>query len=158
MCDMTIEITTSRAIVHQIIRHRSFSFQEFSQRYAKVLEYEEYKARRQDTKNRQNSLDDLPDDEKEWFEREQYQNWEDCYKRYNDALSMGIAKESARFFLPLNTQTKLYMKGSVRSWIHYIQVRTDASTQFEHREVATEVKKIFVKEFPSISNALGWLV
>jgi len=156
MVDMTFEIKTSRAIAQQILRHRSFSFQEFSQRYSKVTEYEQYDARLQDVINRQNSLVCYSKETKRWFKAQQAQNWEESYKRYNDALERGIAKECARFLLPLNTQTTLYMKGSIRSWIHYLQVRTHVSTQYEHREIALEILKVFKKEFPSISEALGW--
>jgi thymidylate synthase (FAD) len=135
MCDMTIEVITSRAIAQQIIRHR-FSFQEFSQRYAKVLNNVIYDARRQDETNRQNSIDDLPEDTKDWFKASQAKVWGDSTLLYEEALKRGIAKECARFLLPLNTQTTLYMKGSVRSWIHYLMVRTDPSTQKEHRDIA----------------------
>ena len=156
MCDMTIEIITSRAIAQQILRHRSFSFQEFSQRYAKVLNYVNYDARRQDEKNRQNSIDDLPEDTKNWFIASQARVWGDSTLLYEEALKRGIAKECARFLLPLNTQTTLYMKGSIRSWVHYLQVRTDVSTQKEHREIAEGIKKIFAVNFPAVSEALGW--
>lgn len=116
MVDMTVEIETSRAIAAQILRHRSFSFQEFSQRYATAdMGFETYEARRQDTKNRQNSIDDLDEDTKEWFTSAQYTVQKSCLALYNYALTRGIAKEQARMLLPLSTCTKLYMKGSVRS-------------------------------------------
>jgi thymidylate synthase (FAD) len=156
MADMTVEITTSRAIAQQILRHRSFQFQEFSQRYAKAFEYVECQARRQDSTNRQNSIDDLSPETKMWFKAMQAQVWSNSESLYKEALERGIAKECARFLLPLNTMTKLYMKGSVRSWIHYLQIRTDAATQKEHRDIAEGVKKIFVANFPSISEAMGW--
>jgi thymidylate synthase (FAD) len=156
MVDMTLEIVTSRAIAQQIIRHKSFCFQEFSQRYAEVMNFELCEARRQDEKNRQNSIDDLDDNDKQWFRNLQEHIWDYNYQAYQHALSMGIAKECARMVLPLNTQTRLYMKGSVRSWIHYLQVRTHPSTQLEHREVAIAAMPIFINNFPIISVSLGW--
>ncbi len=156
MVDMTVEIITSRAISPQILRHRSFVFQEFSQRYAKVQRFETYTPRRQDDKNRQHSLDDLDESDKAWFGEAQDEIRALSEQKYNEALEKGIAKECARMLLPLNTQTKLYMKGSVRSWIHYIEVRTDMSTQKEHRDIAEDVKKIFISLFPVTSSALGW--
>ena len=153
---MTVEIKTSRAIAQQILRHRSFSFQEFSQRYAEVTDYETYPARRQDNKNRQNSIDDLPDNIREWFEsaQEQMQGLGDSL--YRAALEHGIAKEQARFLLPLSTSTTLYMSGSVRSWIHYLQLRCGNGTQLEHKEIADAIKAIFVERFPATSEALEW--
>jgi len=156
MVDMTLEIVTSRAIAQQIIRHSSFKFQEFSQRYAEVLDYEPCQARRQDLKNRQNSIDDLPEWVKTQFEIDQEEIWDRAYELYQESLKRGIAKECARMLLPLNTQTRLYMKGSVRSWIHYLQVRTHPSTQLEHREVAIAATPIFNNNFPTISAALDW--
>ena len=156
MVDMSVEIITSRAISPQILRHKSFQFQEFSQRYAKAQEIERYQPRRQDSKNRQNSLDDLDDATKQWFAEAQERMASTALEQYNLALEKGIAKECARVLLPLATQTKLYMKGSVRSWIHYLEVRTDRSTQQEHREIALEIKKIFMAQFPVTAAALGW--
>lgn len=156
MADMTLEITTSRAIAAQILRHRSFNFQEFSQRYAEVQGYEPCEARRQDVKNRQNSIDDLDDETKRWFGRAQASVWEQSQRFYEDALVKGIAKECARMLLPLNTQTRLYMKGSVRSWIHYFQVRCDSATQKEHRDIALAARKIFCEQFPTVAEALGF--
>ncbi len=156
MVDMTVEITTTRAIAPQILRHRSFCFQEFSQRYAKALNVEFYEARRQDVKNRQNSLDDIDDETKAWFKSAQEEVATLAFKRYEEALEKGIAKESARSLLPLNTETKLYMKGSVRSWIHYLQVRCDAATQKEHRDIAHAIREIFIREFPTVAEALEW--
>lgn len=153
---MAVQIKTTRGVAPQILRHRSFSFQEFSQRYAQALDYEEYPACRQDEKNRQNSIDDLDDKTKLWFKRAQEDNWDEAYSLYIQAMDRGIAKELARTLLPLGAETKLYMHGNIRSWIHYIQVRTHESTQKEHRDIALEVKKIFMKEFPSISKALEW--
>ena len=156
MVDMTVEIVTSRAISPQILRHKSFQFQEFSQRYAKVQEIERYEPRRQDNKNRQNSINDLDDSVKEWFMEAQEHIAATAMEHYNMALEKGIAKECARVLLPLATQTRLYMKGSVRSWIHYLEVRTSGSTQFEHREIAEAIQKIFVEQFPITAAALGW--
>ena len=156
--DMTVEIETSRAIAAQILRHRSFTFQEFSQRYAKVASdaFETYPARRQDDKNRQNSIDDMPQHEKDWFEGVQKEVQDFCMDMYERAIDKGIAKEQARFLLPLSTRTKLYMKGNVRSWIHYIDLRCANGTQLEHKEIADEIKKIFVEQFPVIAKAKGW--
>jgi len=157
MVDMSVEIITSRAISPQILRHKSFQFQEFSQRYAKAQEIERYQPRSQDSKNRQNSLDDLDDATKLWFAEAQERMASTALDQYNQALEKGIAKECARVLLPLATQTKLYMKGSVRSWIHYLEVRSDSSTQQEHREIALEIKKIFISQFPVTAAAMGWI-
>lgn len=154
--DFTFEITTSRAIAAQILRHKSFFFQEFSQRYSKTQGFELYDARRQDLQNKQNSIDDLPEDTKEWFIEAQRAINAICEGFYNDALLKGIAKESARFMLPLSTQTTLYMKGNVRNWIHYINVRSGPETQLEHREIALAIKNILIKEIPTIAEAMGW--
>jgi thymidylate synthase (FAD) len=156
MVHMTVEIKTSRAIAQQILRHRSFSFQEFSQRYAVATENEIYPARRQDVKNRQNSIDDMDDATKFWFDAAQGAVDKVSSEYYKEALAKGIAKEQARFLLPLSTSTTLYMSGSVRSWIHYIQLRADVATQLEHREIAEGVKAIFAEQFPATSEALGW--
>jgi thymidylate synthase (FAD) len=156
MVDMTVEIVTSRAISPQILRHKSFQFQEFSQRYAKAQEIERYQPRRQDSKNRQNSLNDLDEETIQWFDEAQERIARLTLEAYNKALEKGIAKECARVLLPMATQTKLYMKGSVRSWIHYLEVRTDKSTQQEHQEIALEIKKIFLAQFPVTSTALAW--
>lgn len=151
---MTVEIKTSRAIAQQILRHRSFSFQEFSQRYSTATEFVDYPARRQDVKNRQNSIDDMENDTKSWFAHAQAEVQGLSHNYYMEALERGIAKEQARFLLPLSTATTLYMTGSVRSWIHYIQLRTDRSTQLEHREIASEIFDIFINNFPNIVVAL----
>lgn len=158
MCNLCVEVTTSRAIAQQIIRHKSLNFQEFSQRYSKVdiqdIDYHE--ARMQDVSNRQNSLETAPQETEDWFLQAQVKVVEQAHKLYYEALDKGIAKEVARFLLPLSTNTKLYINGNIRSWIHYLEARTDKSTQKEHREVAEEIKKIFVKQFPVISKALNW--
>ncbi|RTY36217.1 FAD-dependent thymidylate synthase [Chlorobium phaeovibrioides] len=156
MADMTVEIVTSRAISPQILRHKSFQFQEFSQRYAQAQSIERYTPRRQDSKNRQNSLDDLPPETVAWFDEAQERVATESMALYEAALEKGIAKECARALLPLATQTKLYMKGSIRSWIHYLEVRTDPSTQKEHRDIADGIMAIFVKQFPVTASALGW--
>ena len=158
MADMTIEIETSRAIAAQILRHKSFCFQEFSQRYAEIDEssFEEINPRRQDLNNRQNSIDDLDEDLKKDFKNDLRINQNEAFWLYQHYLNLGVAKESARFFLPLNTKTKLYMKGSVRSFIHYLQVRLDKSTQLEHRQIAEEIQALFVKELPILAKALEW--
>jgi len=156
MGSMCVEIETTRAVAPQILRHKSFSFQEFSQRYAQSMDYEEYFARRQDDKNRQNSIDDLDEKTKLWFKRAQKDNWDECYALYVQALDRGIAKELARNLLPLNTKTKMYMHGTIRSFIHYVEVRADASTQKEHRDIALAIKEIMKKELPTITMALEW--
>jgi thymidylate synthase (FAD) len=153
---MTVEIETSRMISAQILRHRSFVFQEFSQRYAEAQEIVLCEARRQDTKNRQNSIDDLDADIKEdWLERQRY-GFLAALQSYQWALNNGIAKECARAVLPMQTKTKLYMTGSIRSWIHYLELRTGPDTQKEHRDIANQIKETFVKELPVIADALGW--
>lgn len=156
MADMTIEIKTSRAIAQQILRHRSFTYQEFSQRYAPVTSYINYSARRQDSKNRQNSFDDMSKLNKWWFYNVQRLIWSFNNFFYRKALKKGIAKECARFLLPLNTQTTMYMKGNIRSWIHYINLRDSEATQDEHREIASKIKEIFCKYYPITAEAIGW--
>jgi len=155
MCDMCVEITTSRAIAQQVLRHRSFSFQEFSQRYAEATEFEPIQLRKAGATNRQSSLE-VFDPFEGSIKASQLieQHVQVSNDLYNALLGAGVAKECARFVLPLNTQTKLYMKGSIRSWIHYLQVRTDEHTQLEHREVAEAILLIFQKNFPNISKAL----
>lgn len=154
--NMVLEIQTSRAIAPQILRHRSFSFQEFSQRYAEADDFVMTEARRQDHKNRQNSFADLDAETRFWFQKSQADVWEFAYAKYQEALRMGIAKECARALLPLNTVTKLYMNGTIRSWIHYIGLRAEASTQLEHRLIAEKCREIFVRELPAVSKALNW--
>lgn len=153
---MSVEIETTRMISAQILRHRSFTFQEFSQRYAEAQHFEIYEARRQDSKNRQNSIDDLsPEIKAEWQAR-QLANCDRVVADYNWALENGIAKECARAVLPMQTVTRLYMTGSIRSWIHYLEVRCSPDTQLEHRAIALEIKKIFVQSLPVVAEALGW--
>lgn len=153
---MTVEIETTRGISPQILRHKSFSFQEFSLRYAKAQEFEIYPGRRQDLKNRQNSIDDLDNETQSWFMESQKLINNMASNMYEEALKKGIAKESARNLLPMSTKTKLYMSGSIRSFIHYILVRESEETQKEHRDIALAIKEIFIKELPIISKALGW--
>ncbi len=153
MATMCVEIKTSRAIAQQILRHRSFHYQEFSQRYAAVTEVELYEARMQDVKNRQNSLDTSDDFTKDWFLAAQRDVHRLSFAHYKDALDRGIAKEQARFLLPLATTTKLYMHGTLRDWIHYINLRSGPETQLEHRQIALEVRDIFLKHFPVIGQA-----
>ncbi len=149
---LTMEITTSLAIAAQILRHRSFTFQQFSQRYSAVMDSEFYQARSQDPKNRQNSVDDMDDDTKAWFEVTQQKNWNYSYANYNAALSLGIAKEQARFLLPVATQTTLYMTGSIRSWIHYCEQRCKHGVQKEHKDIALLVLDILLKEVPELED------
>lgn len=154
---MTVEVTTSRGIAPQILRHRSLSFQEFSQRYAESMNVEFYEARRQDSKNRQNSIDDMSDEDKDWFMAAQREVWEKSFALYKMALIKGIAKEQARFLLPLNTETTLCMTGSARSWIHYLDVRCAEGVQKEHKDIAMAIRRIFVENFPSTAEALEWM-
>ena len=153
------EIETSRVISAQMLRHRSFSFQEFSQRYASVdaSGIELFAARRQDTKNRQNSIDDLSQEIKDEWEKKQMANWRSSFECYQWALDNGIAKECARAVLPLQTSTKIYMNGTIRSWVHYLDLRAEASTQKEHRDVAEAIKAEFIENFPVVSEAAGWV-
>ena len=156
---MTLEINTTRGIAAQILRHRSFTFQEFSQRYAdaNLLEQPEVpELRRQDTKNRQNSIDDIAETEKAYLQGRISQYFKEGLDLYNDLLSKGIAKECARFVLPLATPTRIYMTGSARSWMHYIQLRTANGTQKEHMDIANLCRDHFICNFPTISKALGW--
>lgn len=155
MADVTVEIITSRAVAQQILRHRSFHFQEFSQRYAEVPEdgVVFYEARAQDTKNRQNSLDNLEDGLKADWLMVQERLWNESIRMYKWALEQGIAKECARMILPVQTKTKIYMKGTVRDWIHYINLRTANGTQLEHMEIAEKIKAILTKELPIIAKA-----
>jgi len=157
---MTVEINTTRGIAAQILRHRSFTYQEFSQRYAdtnllsKTIPLPEL--RRQDDKNRQNSIDDIPDYLKLVLSEDIRVHFEHALHLYNRLLEAGVAKECARFVLPLATPTRLYMTGSVRSWIHYIDLRSSHGTQKEHMEIAEAVRCIFTCQFPAVSEALSW--
>lgn len=154
---VTMEIKTSRGIAAQILRHRSFTFQEFSQRYAVALDNIVYPARSQDAKNRQNSVDNMSIEDKEWFKQAQESVWLHANDLYKDALAKGVAKEQARFLLPLNTATTIYMSGSVRSWIHYVQLRSGNGTQKEHADIANACKSIIAEKFPDVAKALNWI-
>jgi len=157
---MTLQIETTRGIAAQILRHRSFTFQEFSQRYADSRELGEIpipQLRRQDNKNRQNSISDLPEEIIKNFNIKIKQQFHQNKQLYEEMLEAGIAKECARFILPLATPTRIYMTGSCRSWIHYINLRTGHGTQKEHMDIAQECKNIFSKEYPVVSSALNWL-
>lgn len=158
MAHMTLQIKTSRGIAPQILRHRSFTFQEFSQRYAAVDQFglTIYAARRQDDKNRQNSIDDLSEDIKKEWEQRQLENWKQSFEHYSWALDNGIAKECARFVLPLGCNTTLYMSGSIRSWIHYIELRAANGTQKEHMDIAVACKEMFKQQVPAVAAAMGW--
>lgn len=154
MADMCVEIITSRGIAQQILRHRSFSFQEFSQRYAKVNDMEAVQLRYQADKNRQSSSDALTGEDAGYFEKRLQQVIDLSQEVYGEMLDKNVAKECARFVLPITTQTKIYMKGSIRSWIHYLQIRCDGHTQLEHQQIALGILEIFKSNFPNISKAL----
>jgi thymidylate synthase (FAD) len=154
MVSMCVEIKTSRAIAAQILRHRSFSFQEFSQRYSTATELEEIEWRMQGKTNRQ-----VGDQEVDLSEvpAELVKNAQDkCLEAYDYLIGIGVAKECARMVLPLNTSTTIYMNGTVRSWIHYLEIRCKDDTQKEHRDIANSIRTIFTKSFPQISEALQW--
>ena len=157
---MTLEINTNRGIAAQILRHRSFTFQEFSQRYADTKLLDQTiplpDLRRQDTKNRQNSVSDLPPGLVQDYQNHIEKHFKDSMRLYNSLLDNGVAKESARFVLPLATPTRLYMTGSCRSWIHYINLRTANGTQKEHMEIAEQVREVFTSVFPDVAEALDW--
>ena len=158
---MTLEIETSRGIAAQVLRHRSFTFQEFSQRYADSSMLADIiplpNLRRQDTKNRQNSTDDLDAFHKQEFEIAIQRHFVSAMDLYQTMLDHGVAKECARFVLPLAVPTKIYMTGSVRSWIHYIELRSAHGTQKEHMEIALDAKRVFAEQFPICAEALDWL-
>ena len=157
---MTIELETTRAIAAQVLRHRSFTYQEFSQRYAdSSLLMEKIplpELRRQDTKNRQNSTDDLDPFDKQNLELQMQTLFDSSMALYQQMLKRGVAKECARNVLPMCVPTRMYMSGSVRSWVHYIDLRSANGTQKEHMDLANECKAIFVEQFPVISQALDW--
>jgi thymidylate synthase (FAD) len=154
MVNMTFEIKTSRAIAAQILRHRSFSFQEFSQRYSNITDFESFEIRKQAEKNRQSSTDLLDLNEENTEAIKQYLIAGATL--YENLLQKGAAKECARMVLPQCTQTTMYMSGNVRSWVHYIDLRTKEDTQKEHREIAQAIKETFIQIFPNISEALNW--
>ena len=157
---MTLEIETTRAIAAQILRHRSFTFQEFSQRYAQTNslgDIELPELRRQDLKNRQNSTDDLEPDIVDKLNKQMITLFSSSQSLYNQMIESGVAKECARMVLPLCTPTRIYMTGSCRSWIHYINLRSAHGTQKEHMEIAKKCQKVFTEQFPSVSEALEWV-
>ena len=158
---MTLELETTRGVAAQVLRHRSFTYQEFSQRYADSSMLAERiplpELRRQDTKNRQNSIDDVDPFVRQEFQIKMQNHFDEGMKLYQEMLEYGIAKECARFVLPLATPTKIYMSGSCRSWIHYITLRTANGTQKEHMDLAEGCKKIFIEQFPTCAEALGWV-
>ena len=157
---MTLEINTTRGLAAQILRHRSFTFQEFSQRYADTNLLDTNiplpELRRQDTKNRQNSIDDIPEEQSKMLLGRIQNYFNEGLDLYNELLREGIAKECARFVLPLATPTRIYMSGSVRSWVHYIDLRSGHGTQKEHMDIANACKTIFTEQFPTVSEALEW--
>jgi len=158
---MTLELTTTRGIAAQVLRHRSFTFQEFSQRYAdSSLLIEKIplpELRRQDEKNRQNSIDDLDPFEVQTLELQMQTLFDSSMALYQQMLGRGVAKECARFVLPLAVPTKIYMTGSVRSWIHYIDLRSANGTQKEHMDLALSAKEIFIEQFPAVAEAMEWI-
>lgn len=154
MSSACFEIITSRAISRQILRHRSFSFQEFSQRYAEVPTFEHVEPRKQAKKNRQSSTDDLDENDKAWFQKVLKVSQDLARATYQEALQRGIARESARFLLPETAESRLYMTGTLRSWIHYVQLRIQEDTQLEHRVIASHVKELLQQELPTIGEFL----
>ena len=157
---MTLEIETTRAIAAQILRHRSFTYQEFSQRYAASTALGDIdlpELRRQDEKNRQNSTDDLDPEMVEKFNKQMITLFSSAKSLYEQMLSQGVAKECARMVLPLCTPTRIYMTGSCRSWIHYINLRSAHGTQKEHMLIAEACRKVFIEQFPAVSEALDWV-
>lgn len=159
---LTLEIETTRAIAAQILRHRSFTFQEFSQRYADSSMLSDKiplpALRRQDDKNRQNSIDDLDPFDVQNLELQMQTLFDSSMALYKQMLGRGVAKECARMVLPLCTPTRIYMTGSCRSWIHYISLRSANGTQKEHMDIAEACKKIFIEQFPTVAEALEWTV
>ena len=158
---MTLEIETTRGLAAQILRHRSFTFQEFSQRYADSSMLADtiplFDLRRQDTKNRQNSIDDIDPHTRQNFEIKIQKHFDDAMQLYQEMLAAGIAKECSRFVLPLAVPTRIYMSGSCRSWIHYIDLRSAHGTQKEHMDIAEACKKVFVEQFPTVAESLEWI-
>lgn len=153
MASMCVQIITQRDISAQILRHRSFSFQEYSTRYSTAGFYDIPEYRRQDTSNRQNSIDDLPEEVVNGFRDRSMILLDQIYELYSEMIQSDVAKETARRILPLCTNTRLYMAGSLRSWIHYLQLRCDEATQKEHRLVALNIRRIFCQQFPVIAKA-----
>ena len=154
MASMCVEIKTTRAIAPQILRHRSFSFQEFSQRYAVATEINVPDLRRQDMKNRQNSIDDLPEEKVEFLQQQIDNHYRSAMDIYNSMFDSGVAKECARSVLPLSTATRLYMSGTIRSWLHYVDLRADNGTQLEHMQIARSVGDILADQVPTVARAM----
>ncbi len=158
---MTVEINTTRGLAAQILRHRSFTFQEFSQRYADTTLLAEdiplFELRRQDTKNRQNSIDDIDNELKMKYNVLVREHFSKARALYDNMIKDGVAKECARFILPLATPTRLYMSGTIRNFIHYIELRSSNGTQKEHMDIANTCKDIFIEQLPITSEALGWI-
>ena len=157
---MTLEINTTRGLAAQILRHRSFTFQEFSQRYADTQLLEDEiplpDIRRQDTKNRQNSIDDIEESKVDYYHTLIRNHYDESLRLYNELLEDGVAKDCARFVLPLSVPTRIYMTGSCRSWVHYIQLRSSNGTQKEHMEIAENCREVFGQVFPDVAKALEW--
>lgn len=156
---MTLEIQTTRGLAAQILRHRSFTFQEFSQRYADTNLLGDIPLpdlRSQDDKNRQNSIDDIPLEKRERLQKVIKSYFAEGVDLYNELIREGVAKECARFVLPLATPTKLYMTGSCRSWVHYINLRSAHGTQKEHMDIAEKCREVFIEQFPTVAEALDW--
>ena len=158
---LTVEIETTRGLAAQILRHRSFTFQEFSQRYADVnwlkMGIPIPELRSQDDKNRQNSIDDIPEEQQKRLKNQIARHFYEAMDLYNELIREGIAKECARFVLPLASPTRIYMTGSVRSWVHYVDLRTGHGTQKEHMDIANACKDILIEQFPVCAKALEWL-
>jgi thymidylate synthase (FAD) len=151
MVNICMEINTTRDIARQILRHRSFSFQEFSQRYAEVVDWSAGEVRMQDDKNRQNSLPTQDRELQRWWEEQQVATWKLATNAYKAAIGMGVAKEVARKVLPEGlTMSRMYMNGTLRSWLHYVDIRCDESTQKEHREIAEQCKVVLSSLYPSL--------
>lgn len=154
MASMCVEIKTTRAISPQILRHRSFSFQEFSQRYAVASELTVPKLRRQDVKNRQNSIDDIPAAKQDELELQIQRHMREAHDLYDHLLACDVAKECAREVLPLSTATRMYMSGSIRSWLHYVDLRASNGTQLEHMKIARQIGEILDDQLPTIARAM----
>ena len=154
VASMCVEIKTTRAIAPQILRHRSFSFQEFSQRYAVATEINVPDLRRQDLKNRQNSIDDLPEEKVEFLQQQIDNHYRSSLDIYSSMLEYGVAKECARSVLPLSTATRMYMSGTIRSWLHYVDLRGDNGTQLEHMQIARAIGEILADQVPTIARAM----
>ena len=155
LANMVVEINTTRAVSAQIIRHRSFSYSELSQRYASIeQDLEIPNLRRQDLKNRQNSINDLPEELVNELQQEIGEHFKKTKDLYRKLLDKGVAKECARMVLPMSSPTRMYMNGTIRSFIHYIQVRTHESSQSEHAAIANKIKEIFKEQLPIIYEAI----